>query len=81
MATKPTHVGPTREQIIGLVGDVDDATVMEIIKTGASYVEVETAARWASGEAAAESEPLTGPARSVYDLLLLLPAFAPREDR
>lgn len=73
---------PTREQIIGLVGDVDDATVMAIVDTGASYVEVEEAARWAAGEAATEIEPppLSGPARSVYELLLTLPSFASPDD-
>lgn len=76
-------VAPTKEQIVGLVGDVDDATVMAIIKTGASYVEVEEAARWASGVAITETEPapLVGPGRAVYDMLLSLPSFAPADDR
>jgi len=74
---------PNREQIIGLVGDVDDATVMAIVRTGASYVEVEEAARWAAGEAAAQTEPppLSGSARRVYEVLLTLPSFASPEDR
>lgn len=74
-----TASAPTREQIIGLTGDVDDATVMAILRTGASYVEIEEAARWAGGEAIAAIEPfpLTGPASAVYDILITLPAFAP----
>lgn len=57
---------------------------MMILRTGASYVETEEAARWAAGEAIAEIEPvpLSGPASVVYDILITLPAFAPSaEDR
>lgn len=70
---------PTREQIIDLVGDVDDATVMAILRTGASYLEVEEAARRASGEATAAvgPAPLSGPATAVYEILLTEPDFAP----
>jgi hypothetical protein len=70
---------PTREQIVGLVGDIDDAAVVAILKTGASYVEVEEAARWAAGEAIApvERRPLSGPASAVHDILVTEPTFNP----
>lgn len=79
--TKPTP--PTKEQVIDLVGDVDDATVVSIVNTGATYVEVEEAVRWASGEAMTKTEPQpqSGPAKAVYDILLSLPSFASPDDR
>lgn len=74
---------PTRDQIISLIGDVDDATVVAILGTGASYVEIEEAARWAGGEAIAAIErvPLSRAASAVYDILVTLPAFAASEER
>ncbi len=87
MKTKTVHPeknsAPTRAEIIGLVGDIDDATVMAILRTGASYVEIEEAARWAGGEAipVVEPAPLTGPAAAVYDILLADPTFAPADER
>jgi hypothetical protein len=70
---------PAREQILELVGDIDDATVMAILKTGASSVEIEEAARWAAGEAVAavERHPLSAAASAVYDILITDPTFNP----
>jgi hypothetical protein len=77
---------PTREDIVGLVGDVDDAAIMAILETGASYVEVEEAARRTAGETTdpveRERHPLTGAAAAVYDILVTEPTLIPpRHDR
>lgn len=79
MSRPQASVGSMREEIVDLVGDIDDATVTAILKTGASLVEIEEAARWATGEAIAvvERRPLSGPASAVYDILVTTPTFYP----
>ncbi|MBM4073559.1 MAG: hypothetical protein FJ271_32255 [Planctomycetes bacterium] len=74
-----TSERPTREDIVDLLGDVDDATVTAILSTGASLVEIVEAARWAAGEAiaAVERRPLSGPTSVVYDILVTTPTFDP----
>lgn len=69
---------PTREEIVQLVGDLDDAAAAAILATGASFAEVEEAARRATGEVdtAAEAHPLSPRAEAVYDILQSIPAFA-----
>lgn len=73
---------PTRDEIVHLVGDVEDATVMAIEATQATYVEIEEAVKWANGDAeqlGKAGRPLSGPAEAVYNILLTDPAFAPPE--
>jgi hypothetical protein len=82
---KPNKAAPPdRETILGLVGEIDDAAVLAIQKTGATYVEVEEAARWAAGETTDPVErkrhPLTGPAAAVYDILVTEPELEPPPD-
>ena len=68
----------TREEIIELAGDIDDGVIASILATGASFSEVEEAARRATGEAntAAEAHPLSPRAEAVYDILSSTSAFA-----
>jgi hypothetical protein len=37
---------PSRQDILHLMGEVDDAVVTAILTTGASYVEIEEAVNW-----------------------------------
>ncbi|HTY65638.1 MAG TPA: hypothetical protein VMH36_03240 [Alphaproteobacteria bacterium] len=80
-SSRPLSVSkPTHDDIIHLVGDVEDATVMAIEATRATYVEVEEAVKWATGDAeqlGKAGRPLSGPAEAVYNVLLTDPAFAP----
>ncbi len=63
---------PSREDVLHLVGDIDDATVTEILRTGASYVEIEEAAAWLSGEGeqlGKAGRGLSTTAEAVYEIL------------
>lgn len=83
MAKHPLNSGTTRplltrDDIIHLVGDADDALVTAIIQTGATYVEVEEAVKWASGDAedlGKEEREFSLAAEAVYDILASDPAF------
>lgn len=80
--TTPSAAKPTRDDIIRLVGDVDDATVMAIEATRATYVEIEKAVKWASGNAeqlGKAGRQLSAHAEAVYNILLTHPSFAPPE--
>jgi hypothetical protein len=59
---------PTHEEIIELVGDLDDAIVASILATSASFAEIEAAARRAAGEAdkAADAHPVSPRAEAVF---------------
>lgn len=72
----------TRDEIVRLVGDVDQMTISAIVETGASLAEIEQAAHWAAGDtvARAERHEMSGRAEAVYDLLMDDPAFAPAPD-
>ena len=76
--------GPTLDEIISLVGDLDDAVIAAIFATGASYAEIEQAARWAGTEME-ESKPnahgLSAIAEQVYDILVADPNFVGEEER
>ncbi|HYL48750.1 MAG TPA: hypothetical protein VET84_05240 [Stellaceae bacterium] len=75
---KPERPLITRDEVIHLVGDLDDSVIVAILRTGASYVEVENAVRWATDDTADigkqkhESNPRT---EAVYDLLMGDPNF------
>jgi len=83
-ATPPRRTRPTHDEIVSLVGDLEDAVIAAIAKTGASYVEIEQAARWAGAEMD-EPRPnahgLTPQAEAVYDILAADPNFVGAEDR
>ena len=82
MPADPKPTPPTHEDIIEIVGDLDDATVAAILATGASVAEVEEAARRAGGEtnSATEIHPLSPSAEAVYDILMTTPAFTPQSN-
>lgn len=73
---------PTREEVVQIVGDLDDAVVAAILATGAAVSEVEEAAWRATGKAVsrAEAQPLSAPAEAVYDILVTTPTFATEPD-
>lgn len=81
-ARPQTH--PTHDEIVALVGDLDDAVIAAIFATGASYAEIEQAARWAGAE---KEEPrpnshgLSPVAEQVYDILVADPGFVAEEER
>lgn len=75
-------VNATRDAIVHLVGDLDDAIVAAIEATGAAPHDVEDAARWAAGDAEQlgnAGRPLSAAAQAVYDILSTEPSFSPPE--
>lgn len=62
----------TREQIIEIVGHIDDDRIAEIIATGASPAEVTEAFAWLSEDEYLGGElekPLSGIVEQVYEIL------------
>jgi hypothetical protein len=75
---------PSHADVVALVGDLDDAVVAAIIGTGASYVEIEEAAKWATGDAeqlGKSGHGLRGAAAAVYDILMADPAYETEAER
>lgn len=63
----------TRAEIGDMLGDLDDATLLEIMATQASPREVEEAAMWLAGEDDVMGDlrkPLDGRAAAVYRILV-----------
>lgn len=54
MSERDEGVDPalSHDEVIRLVGDVDDVVVTAILATGALYWEIEEAQKWAAGDAA-----------------------------
>jgi hypothetical protein len=68
----------THKDVLQLAGDLDDATVVAILKTGASYVEIEQAVKWLTGDAedlGKQGRVPSSAASAVYDILMTDPAF------
>ncbi len=68
----PARRGVTREQVIDVLGDIDDAKIADIIATGATYEDLEEAAVWAAGEDDVMGKlrrPLVGVAARVHEIL------------
>ena len=64
--------GPTAAAIRQLVGDVDDAVVSSIMRTGATHAEVLQAVQWFRGGGGLEDEPghePHGAVKAVYEIL------------
>jgi len=62
----------SRDEIVGVCGDLLDWKVKAIIETGAGLPELEAARAWAEGAdevLGEEREPLTGVTAQVYDIL------------
>lgn len=72
-----------REDVVGLVGDVSDATVAAILAVGPSYADLEIAYSCLVGYDREEGElgPLDGNAARIYGILQADPTFAPPVDR
>ncbi|GEM_PF-2312503 len=80
--TPPAHAPKTlsRDDLVHLVGDLDDTALSAILETGASYVEVEEAVKAVIGNAedlARLRRALSARAEAVYDILMTEPAFLP----
>ncbi len=72
----------TREQVVRVLGRIDDVKVAEIIASGASLKELEQAAAWALGESdvMAKLPDHASPAMAkVYEILTVEESFS--EDR
>lgn len=72
--TSDTAQPLTHDQITAVIGEVDDQTATDIIKTGATVEELLEAFEWASGsgEAAVGEElerPIEGVVAEVFDIL------------
>lgn len=62
----------TQQEIKGILGNLDDASIAAILEIGPSVKELEEAMAWASGESDVMGElerPLDGAVASVYDIL------------
>jgi hypothetical protein len=60
------------DEVRRLVGDVDDATVSEILRLGPTFAELEQALTYAEGEgslADRAGHPLSGRVAELYDIL------------
>lgn len=74
--TPPFHpqIQPlSHEDIVRLVGDLQDATIVAIEATGATYAEIEQALKWTGGgreEPRLNAEAMTPRAELVCDILL-----------
>jgi hypothetical protein len=83
-AKAPPRARPTHDEIISLVGDLDDAVIAAIFETGANYAEIEQAARWAGAEMEEpkpNSHGLSLLGEKVYDILVADPNFVGEEER
>jgi hypothetical protein len=84
MPTNPVNAPPpSRADVVKLVGDLDDAVITAILGTGASYLEIEEAVKWATGDAeqlGKEGYGLSTAAASVHDILMADPSYEPEVD-
>ncbi|WP_119304274.1 hypothetical protein [Dongia deserti] len=72
----------SHEDVIRLVGDLDDATIAAILAIGATYQEIEQALKWAGAgpdESRLDAEGMTPTAEQVFDILLSDPTYAEEE--
>jgi len=74
----------SHDDVIHTVGDVDETVVSAIIATGAAYIDVEEAVKWATGDAeqlGKSGRGLSPAGQAVYDILMADPAYAPEAER
>lgn len=60
------------DELKSIVGDIDEAKVIEILKLNPSVAELEEAAVWAAGDGDVldkQGRPLTGTAALIFDIL------------
>jgi hypothetical protein len=81
--TKPSaSPALTRENLAHLVGNLNDAVMMAILRTGATYQDIEEAVEWTAGDAEAlrrERRRLSPAAEAVYEILMSDPGFLSSE--
>ncbi len=66
-------MGATWDELRKILGDVDDAKTLEILKLQPTTAELEQAAYWADGEGdqlAREGAPLNGRAAKIFEILV-----------
>jgi hypothetical protein len=74
----------SRDEVVGVCGDLLDWKVKAIIETGAGLPELEAARAWVEGAdevLGEEREPLTGITAAVYDILIAGEEFEDDRDR
>ena len=62
----------TRDQVVAIVGNLDDGRLADILALQPTLEEVEEAVAWSSGESdvmGEERKPLVGVAAAVYEIL------------
>jgi hypothetical protein len=74
MTNRPPERTPaTQEDIRSILGDLDDATTLEILALNPTVSDLEEALMWSSGSGGdvlgPEGRPLTGVAAQVFDIL------------
>jgi hypothetical protein len=72
----------SHDDIVRIVGDLEDGTISAILATGASYAEIEQALKWTGGgreEPRLNAEGLTPRAELVCDILLADPSYTAAE--
>lgn len=78
---QPQHL--THDDVVKLVGDLDDSVIAAILASGASYVEIEQALKWAGAGVEypqLNSQGLTPTAERVFSILIADPSFAEDEE-
>lgn len=74
----------THDQVLALVGDLEDAKIAEILRTGATARDLDEAIAWAESESdvMGEMEKRLGePASHVYRILMTRKEVEPDRDR
>lgn len=62
----------TEDELQSILGDLDEATVLEILNLSPTVVELEEAATWSAGDGDIldrQGRPLTGIAAQVFEIL------------
>jgi len=74
--------GLTHDEVVRLVGELDEGTIASIIATGATYADIEQALSLLGADGGVEAKQrLTPPAEAVHDILAQDPAFVAPDDR
>ena len=71
------------DDVVRLIGDLDDALILAIMNTGATYAEIEQAVKWAGGgkdEPVLDGQGLSPTAEVVYDILVTDPSFESEDE-
>jgi hypothetical protein len=67
------HLAPvSQDELRSILGDIDDARIMEILALGPSLTDLEEAAIWATGDGdvlAKSGRPLAGVVANIVDIL------------